>query len=122
MTDDNCEFDELETEAYKRLSEIRTLKHRVKRYWTRLTKEALKVAKHQGLEMRIAQGPTVYDPSEVIVFYNCGNLRDDNLLKLAKPSYPSLYRRYKEGLERYAELRHILEELDAKLENDSMQH
>ena len=121
MTNENCRLDKLEKESYRKLSEIRKLKHRLKRYWTKLTKESLKAAKDQGLELRVAQGPVIFKPNELIVFDYRDNFNDNNLLRLARPSYPSLYRKYQEGLERYEELRHKLEELDVELEDASKQ-
>lgn len=122
MEKENYSFDELETEAYRNLNEIRTLRNRLKRYWVKLTKESLKVAKREGLELRLVQGPVIHNASEIAVFDNPNGLNDTNLLKLARTSYPSLYRRYQEGLERYTELRQKLEELDARLEYITKQH
>jgi hypothetical protein len=91
-----------EEEIRNKLMEYRVLTKQLRRYWGRLSQESLKVAKEKGLIVRI-------DEDE-------GFVEDCNeLFKLAKDKFPSLYRRYNTKMTRHVQLERELADASEKL-------
>ena len=110
----------LEEEAIHGISEYRNLRHRAKRYWSRLAKEALVLAGREGQPARINSGPYFQIEGEVNIFVTQPDtdeecLHDQDLLKLAKKTLPALYRKYNDSIERGKDLREKLSRLRSML-------
>jgi len=101
------------TEEYvhKKLAEFINLKHRCQRYWKRLIKESLKTAKERDLEIRIGEGPLVFEEGKINVFNTEDELYDENLLKLSKTHLPGLYFRFKRDYAKYQKVKKELREI-----------
>ncbi|MEM4230442.1 MAG: hypothetical protein QXF25_01010 [Candidatus Pacearchaeota archaeon] len=116
------DLDKIERTVFRNLNEYGKLINRLRRYWKKLVKEGLKIAKNEGRTINIREEPYITQPNSIDIFVeNRGTdkefLYDDNLLKLAKPYFPSLYRRYNQGIKRLEELKRDLHELESILEN-----
>ena len=108
----------------RRVSEFNTLGNRLKRYWGRLLLEAMKIAKERGIQSEFVdlnnpdESVLIPEGSNIIPIYREeGGCDDSILLKLAKPKFSSLYRRFMQGNKRHgeieSELRGILERRDS---------
>jgi len=139
MEDDFRGFSDREELTVMRLvAEHDTLKGRLRRYWKKLAKEGALEAKRRHLAivvMSTGRNPEVFVTDEqeasqqgaaVIIERDSedpDSIQDGMLLALARPQYPSLYRRFYQGWERWAILRDRMEELLRELEaEDSTQN
>ena len=100
-------------ELEKRIAEYWKLKNKLERYWKRLLIESNNIALEQGLTVIVSNKRMRQGPNEIIVFENQEGLYDDELLRLSKDKFPSLYRRFYQGVERHGQ---ILVDLEKELE------
>lgn len=110
---------------HRKTMELHSLRNRIKRYWKKLATESIKIAKEKGIESEIIDlgnlNETIFLPvgSKTIPIYKDGEAIDEDiLLKLAKPKFPVLYRKYYEGKEKfgkgYDELKELYSELNKR--------
>lgn len=90
-----------------KIHEFWKLRNKGEKYWKKLIKESFVIAKKKGLKLKIANGPTIFEEGDIIV-YNNQNLYDDSLLNLVKSDFPSLYRKYHNTLREYKKLKEDL--------------
>lgn len=112
--------EDIEDIAFRKVSENRTLRNRLGRQWRKLIKESLRIAKEQDLQTIAYSEPHIRDASKIELFViNEGSenemLYDEELLRLSQAKYPSLYRRYQQGIERLERLRQELSGIQEKL-------
>jgi hypothetical protein len=106
-----------DTQLQRKTRELHSLGNQVQRYWKKLAQEAIKIAQDRGINSTVIDVSkiehTVFlDPQNNAILYRDGESIDaDALLELAKPYFPSLFRRYISGKERYEtgirELEHL---------------
>jgi len=94
-------------EAERKLNEYRTLTNKLKRYWKKLAKESLRVAKQQGLET-VVTNEDIHLKKDIMVRTNGKEINVSELFKLAKPKFQALYRKYSEGIEKHKEIESML--------------
>jgi hypothetical protein len=91
-----------EREIRNKLMEYRALTGQLRRYWRRLAQESLRIAKEKGLVVRIG--------GEERLIEDC-----NELFKLAKDKFPSLYRRYNSKMSKHEQLERALADASEKL-------
>ena len=106
------EYEELST----KLAEFRSLKNRLNRYWSKLVKESLVIAKNKGLEVVVSDSETLTS-SDIVIKRNGEKVDVSELIELARKNLPSLYRRYYRDLERYSQLHTQLNQAVANHKN-----
>jgi len=100
-------------EVDRKLREYRTLTNRLNRYWKKLVVESLRTARDLGLVTGATQLPFYY-PYDITIKRNGDDVDVTELLELAKSRFPSLHRRYEDGMTRHRTLR---SELNGFLDN-----
>ena len=99
-----------QAEIKRKISEFNTLTNRMRRYWKKLTKESITIAKQRGLETYVVEYNDIHLVTDITIKKRGDEIVDDSqLLELAKEKYPSLYHKYKDGMQRHRELRLELE-------------
>jgi len=94
-------------EAMKKVSEFRTLTNKLNRYWSKLVKEAFEIASERNLEVAVSED--YLDTRGDIVIYRKGEDIDaSELIELTREKFPSLFRRYNQGLEKHRKMREEL--------------
>lgn len=96
------------------LSKFYIYQNRCKRYWKKLTKEALKVGLEKNIEVHFVESDSAIPIGEkrILVYLVSGKIVDDSeLLNLAKDRCPSLLRRYHTTLKKYEDERKTLKKL-----------
>jgi len=86
-------------EVEHKIDEFTNLNNRLRRYWKRLTKESLKIAKDNYLSIRLEES-FPHLATDIAIYEKEGVLDDSKLIILSKQRLPSLYRRYTQGLEK----------------------
>ncbi len=108
-------FQKLEEEVSKKISEYDSLSHRLKRYWKKLVNESLYIAKERQLITAMTNKDTRSDCDIVIKRYGDEIIDDSQLLDLSKKLYPSLHRKYLDGNRRLERCKNELREFRDKL-------
>jgi len=114
------EYSELELIIFRKTAELNTLRNRLRRYWNKLAVEAITVAKAQGIVSEVVHMNDL--PDEVLVpeasstiplYVEGEGVNADILLKLASSRFPSLFRKYIHGKNRYEkgleDLQHLID-------------
>jgi len=100
-----------EEQIEHKINEYRTLTNRLRRYWKRLMKESLQIAKERGLEI-YATEHEIYPIYDIVIKKRGDEILDDSeLLQLSKTKYSSLHRRYFQGLKKHKNLTEELEKI-----------
>lgn len=104
-------------EIEEKLSEYKTLTNKLTRYWRKLAKEALKEAKRKGLEIVITDSEII-PFADIILKRTSYEVDVTKLIKLVKERYPSLHRRYHNGLIKHKQLESELNTIYENLSGD----
>lgn len=97
---DNQELRQIEEEYGMLRLEYLGLSNKLNRYWTKLVKTGLSVSSSQCVEVRVVDSD-IHLASDVTVRLHDEDLDASNLIELARPLFPSLHRRYQEGMKKH---------------------
>jgi hypothetical protein len=98
-------------EIRRKVLECKNLQGRLNRYWGKLVKESLKKAQRENIETVISERGEVGEEKGVVIIRSGEEVDVSELIRLVKNDYPSLYRRYHEGLSKYKLLRAQLRQI-----------
>ena len=90
----------------RKTRELSSLGNRVRRYWKKLLTEAIRIAKVRRVRSVIVDLENInseifISPNEIPLYRDGEAIDADLFLRLAQPKYPSLYRKYVQGKEKY---------------------
>lgn len=95
---------------FRKTREIGILENRIKRYWKKLLKISIQVAKEKGIKTIVIENyedqidNVLENPEAIQVYKNGEEVNADGLIELSKSISPSLYRRYYKDLRNYKTL------------------
>ena len=102
------DYSELELAIFRKTAELNTLRNRLRRYWHRLAFEAITIAKAEGIISEVVHMNDLPDhvlapeaSSRIPLYVEGEGVNADILLKLASSKFPSLFRKYIHGKDRY---------------------
>ena len=87
-------------EIERKLEEFRVLTGRLRRYWKKLVIESLRIARDRGLVTGVVQY-SANSPYDITLDRQGDNVDVTELIDLAESRFPSLYRKYREGIARH---------------------
>lgn len=92
-------FEQPESLPNRKLSEYRTLHNQLNRYWNKLVSEGLRMARDRKLVTGIVDS-SVHIAFDVSIRRDGQDIDASELIELARERFPSLYRKYSEGMKR----------------------